>query len=125
MIFTFTREQMQDLYPCEVHFKSAIENNTIRNCSRQLVQHVAKIYEEATGKHVNVGSCSTCIFRFIKEVAVLYLKDLENYTKESEKQEQKELKDAVQSPEKEEEGTKEEPVPVGPNKPRRGRPRKN
>lgn len=80
---TFTREQLDLLYPAEIHFQSAIQDNTIRNCSRQLVETVKMVYENATGTkaHVNM-SCHVCRFQFIKKVGLIYFNDKKYWDKQ-------------------------------------------
>lgn len=83
---TFTKEQLELLYPAEVHFQNAIETNSIRNCSRQLIETVRKIYESATDSktHVNT-SCSVCRLKFLKLVGNIYFNDKKYFEEIEEK----------------------------------------
>lgn len=88
----FTKEQFDSLYDAKIHFESS-KKGFIRNCPRWLTDHVADVFEVATGEKVRRNwNCSTCVFNFISRVANLYLQDLEEYDRlEAEQESAKEV----------------------------------
>lgn len=74
--YTFNKEQLQQLYPAEVHFTNAVKSNILRNCQRSMVEKVRVVYESATGEKVRQNwSCSACTLKFMKKVGQIYFRD--------------------------------------------------
>lgn len=73
--YTFTKEQLELLYPAEIHFSNAKEG-ILRNCSRSMVERVRVIYESTTGEKVRQKwSCGSCTLKFMKRVGEIYFHD--------------------------------------------------
>ena len=82
---TFTAEQLKALEPYEKHFTTAIRSRYARYPGVNGVRIIHSIYASAVkgvGK-IN-GSCSSCIFRLLTDVGILYFKDKEELEKQEE-----------------------------------------
>lgn len=87
---TFTKKQIEQLYPAEVHFQNAIRDGVVRNCRRTLLDTVADIYDEATkSTSRRKWSCPTCVYNFLKMVGKAYFADKKTYTKRDEQKRSK------------------------------------
>lgn len=90
---TFTKEQLKNLYPAEIHFDSVVNRSTIRNAPSWLTEQVINIYYEATGKKLNYQKvCSVCTFNIYKTVGKIYFEDLEQLKSEVEPETKPETK---------------------------------
>ena len=72
---TFNKEQLNALYPAEVHFLSS-QHDVIRSAPSWLTEQVIEIYQSATGRKMNYSrGCSACVLNIYKTIGKLYLAD--------------------------------------------------
>lgn len=71
----FSIEQLNALYPAEIHFENVIKNHNLRSAPRWLTEQIAKIYTETTGKKLPSNySCNTCVYNIYAKIGELYFK---------------------------------------------------
>ena len=81
----FTKEELEKLYPAEIHFESVLKQSQLRGAPSWLTKQVAQIYEARFKKHVNKNyNCQVCAFSIYKNVGKEYFKSKEHYEKLSE-----------------------------------------
>lgn len=71
----FSIEQLNALYPAEIHFENVIKNHNLRSAPRWLTEQIAKIYTETTGNRLPSNySCNTCVYNIYAKIGELYFK---------------------------------------------------
>lgn len=74
---TLTKDQLDSLYPAEIHFDRALNQGTIVSPPRWLSERVCDILDLVTGKkHSRQLSCATCLFQIYKEAGKMYFDSL-------------------------------------------------
>lgn len=71
----FSIEQLEQLYPAEIHFNNVIKNHNLRSAPRWLTEQIARIYTETTGQKLPSNySCNTCVYNIYAKIGELYFR---------------------------------------------------
>lgn len=79
---TFNESQLNILKQYDYHFNNAVNREFLRSLTRIEFEKIKNVYTEATGAKVTTNSnCGICKLKFIKQVGILYFKDIEESKK--------------------------------------------
>ena len=81
----FTKEELDELYPAEIHFESVLKQSQLRGAPSWLTKQVSQIYKARFNKPLNKNyNCQVCAFSIYKIVGKEYFKSKEHYNTLSE-----------------------------------------
>lgn len=98
----FTREQIEEIKTLdqgrmEYHFSTVLGSSFKRGSSTQADARLYQIYEEATGKHLNLNGCKMCQFNNYKEIANYYNKSKDYWENQEEENAGNEIVDMIEN----------------------------